>query len=407
MKMKLVSVLFVFFFASFQAFGQDEPLGIFLTWTEDPTTTISIDWHNNNAEPELLSYRKKGDRRWKTAKSSVLLYPFSERNVHRVALNKLSQATTYEIKFGNFDKVYNFRTMPASLASEPVRIAIGGDTMHEKEMLEKTNRQVADQNPHFIVIGGDMAYENGSARAVGRMYDWFDACMNTLITRDNRIIPIVVGIGNHEVSGGYYSPRRFSGSDADREKFAPYFFNLFAFPGHPGYNVLDFGNYLSLFILDTDHANPIEGKQTDWLAAELAKRKDFLHIIPVYHIPAYPSVREFNGSRSAAVRKNWLPLFEQHQVKLAFENHDHAYKRTFPLRNNRIDESGIVFVGDGAWGVKVREVQPVAGTWYLRQALEERHFILLTLQGKHQKLTVISENGKIIDSYPEQKDHSR
>jgi acid phosphatase type 7 len=401
MKMKLVTLLSVFFLISFPAFTQDEPLGILLTWTEDPTTTISIDWHNNNAKPELLAFRKKGNRRWKTVKSDIHAFPFSERNVHRVALKKLNPSTTYQIRFGDFDKVYHFKTMPATLASEPLKIAIGGDTMHEKDMLEKTNRQVAEQNPHFLIIGGDMAYENGSARAVGRMYDWFDACKNTLITKDNRIIPIVVGIGNHEVAGGYHSPRRFSGNDADREKFAPYFYNLFAFPGHPGYNVLDFGNYLSLFILDTDHTNPIEGKQTQWLAAELAKRKDFVHIIPVYHVPAYPSVRDFNGSRSEAVRKNWLPLFEQYHVKLAFENHDHAYKRTFPIRKNRVDETGIVFVGDGAYGVKVREVHHVPGTWYLNKALEERHFILLTIQGKHQQLTIINENGKVIDSYPE------
>jgi acid phosphatase type 7 len=101
------------------------------------------------------------------------------------------------------------------------------------------------------------------------------------------------------------------------------------------------------------------------------------------------------------VRKNWLPLFEQYNVKLAFENHDHAYKRTFPIRENRVDETGIVFIGDGAWGVNVREVQHVPGTWYLKNALEERHFILLTIQGKHQQVTVINENGKVIDSYPE------
>lgn len=400
--MKFATLILIIFIVPWQVFSQNEPLGVLLTWTEDPTTTISIDWHTEDALPELLSYRKKGDRRWITESSKTHPFPFSERFVHRVALNNLSQGTTYEIRFGKYDKVYQFKTMPRDISKEPVKIAIGGDTMHEKDMLERTNRQVASHDPHFIVMGGDLAYENGSARQVGRMFDWFDACKNTLITDENRIIPIVAGIGNHEVSGGYYSPRRFSGNDTDREKFAPYFYSLFAFPGHPGYNVLDFGNYLSLFILDTEHTNPVAGRQTEWLAAELDKRSDFIHIIPVYHIPAYPSVRDFNSSRSEAIRKNWLPLFEKHRVKLAFENHDHAYKRTFPIRQNRVDENGIVFVGDGAWGVNVRNVHPVPATWYLTKAAEDRHFILLTLQGKHQQLTVINEKGQIIDSYPEQ-----
>ena len=88
-------------------------------------------------------------------------------------------------------------------------------------------------------------------------------------------------------------------------------------------------------------------------------------------------------------------------MKIAFENHDHAYKRTFPIKENAINEKGIVFMGDGAWGVNVREVHNPDETWYLKKALSQRHFILLTLQGNHQQLTVINEEGEIIDVYPE------
>lgn len=399
MKKSFIALFIAILFISLQVKSQNEPLAILLTWTEDPTTTISIDWHIAENQPQQLFFREKGKEIWKAESSKTHPFPFSDRFVHRVALNGLVPGTSYELKFGKYEKVYFFNTMPAN-ALDPIRIAIGGDTMHEKDMLVKTNEQAAKYEPHFVIMGGDMAYENGASEAVEKVYNWFDACKNTLITKENRIIPIVVGIGNHEVAGGYYSPEKFSGSDEDRKKYAPYFYSLYAFPGQPGYNVLDFSNYLSLFILDTGHTNPIPGTQTDWLATELNKRKNFTHIVPVYHIPAYPSVRDFNGSRSEEVRTNWVPLFEQHNVKIAFENHDHAYKRTFPIKENTLDEKGIVFVGDGAWGVRVREVHNVDKTWYLKKALSQRHFILLTIQGKHQQLTVINEDGQIIDSYP-------
>jgi hypothetical protein len=400
MRKNFISALLVFLFLAVQTQAQNNPLAVLLTWTEDPATTISIDWHTMETEPQQLFFREKGKTEWRNEKSKTHPFPYSNRTIHRVALENLNPATSYEIKFDEGGTVYFFNTMPASTTNGPVRIAIGGDTMHKKEMLERTNKQVVKYDPHFVVMGGDMAYENGSPDAVQKVYDWLDGCMNTLITEDNRIIPVVVGLGNHEVAGGYYSPEKFSGNNEDREKYAPYFYSLFAFPGHPGYNVLDFGNYLSLFILDTGHANPMEGKQTGWLAAELQKRGDFLHIIPVYHIPAYPSVRDYNGARSEAVRNLWLPLFEKHNVKVAFENHDHAYKRTFPIMANKVNEEGIVFFGDGAWGVNVREVHDVDETWYLKKAKSQRHFILLTIEGKHQQLTVVSENGEIIDTYP-------
>ncbi|HZH72496.1 MAG TPA: fibronectin type III domain-containing protein [Mariniphaga sp.] len=394
-------LLIILLITGFLAKSQNEPLAIFLTWTEDPTSTISIDWHNHEKQSEILYYKMEGEDQWKEEQSKIHPFPFSDRLVHRVALQKLRPGTSYQIRFGDYEKVYSFKTMPENTALEPIRIAIGGDTMHDRKYLEKTNSQVLNYDPHFVIMGGDLAYENGAAKAVERVHDWFEGCKNTLITKDNRIIPIVVGIGNHEVAGGYYSADKFSGSNEDREEYASYFYRLFAFPGHPGYNILDFGNYLSLFILDTEHANPIPGKQTEWLESELEKRKDVQHLIPVYHIPAYPSVRNFNGSRSKLVRQHWLPLFEKHKIKLAFENHDHAYKRTFPIRRNEIDGDGIVFVGDGAWGVNVREVHKPEETWYLKKAYSQRHFILLTIQGNHQHITTVNEEGEVIDTYPE------
>lgn len=399
---KLFSLLLIaLLFLATEAKSQKDPLAILLTWTEDPTTTMVVDWHSMQKNTPSLYFREKGSGEWKGLESVNRPFVHSDRTIHRVFLKGLKPGTSYELKFGEDNTVYFFNTMPADIREEPIRIAIGGDTMHEKAMLEKTNSQVLRFEPHFVVMGGDMAYENGAPDAVGKVYDWLDGVKKTLITPDRRIIPVVVGLGNHEVAGGYYNPEKFSGSDKDRETYAPYFYNLYAFPGQPGYGVLDFGKYLSLFILDTDHANPILGKQTEWLESELQKKHDFLHIIPVYHIPAYPSVRDFNGERSAKVRENWLPLFERSHVKLAFENHDHAYKRTYPIRNGVVDERGIVFMGDGAWGVRVRDVHKVDETWYLKKAASQRHFVLLTLQGSHQQVTVVNEDGEIIDAYPE------
>jgi len=87
---------------------------------------------------------------------------------------------------------------------------------------------------------------------------------------------------------------------------APHFYQLFAFPGHPGYNVLDIGDYLSLIILDSDHSHPIEGGQTEWLENVLLERAGGKrHLMPVYHVPAWPSHRPFDGRVSVRVRENW------------------------------------------------------------------------------------------------------
>ena len=176
-----------------------------------------------------------------------------------------------------------------------------------------------------------------------------------------RLIPLLGCIGNHEVDGGYDKTR----------KEAPFFYSIFdgLFPD-TGYASLDFGDYLSLVLLDTDHTSPIEGEQTDWLAQTLKEREECPTVFVFNHVPAYPSVRPFQvagdegAGTGAGNRKYWVPLFERYNVDAVFEHHDHTYKRTHPLLDGRPDPKGIVYLGDGSWGKIRRPPSPRSGpTW--------------------------------------------
>lgn len=202
------------------------------------------------------------------------------------------------------------------------------------------------------------------------------------------------------VGGYYFTYEDFRADNESREKIAPYFYSFFAFPGQPGYNTLDLGKYLSLFVLDSDHTNPIDGVQTEWLSEQLKRRKEVLHKIPIYDVGAYSSYRKFNGRIPQRIRQHWLPLFEEHGVKVAFENHDHAYKRTYPLKRNKRDENGIVYIGDGSWGRIPRGVDDVATTWYLKKGAAEKSFVIMTIQGHSQSMLMINDEAQLIDSYP-------
>jgi hypothetical protein len=401
-QLKKILLLFILIFSANYVQSQNEPLAFYLTWTEDPTTTMVVDWHLDEVNPTTLFFRRKGTEKWHSFESDVLPYPFSPRYVHRVGLQGLRSNTEYELRFADAESIYYFRTLPKNLNNKSLKIAIGGDSMHRKEWFEKTNRVVTSYDPDFVIIGGDMAYENGLAENIQRIYDWFDAYKNTLVTEDNRIIPCIVAVGNHEVVGGYYKQHEgYQQTNEFRRRIAPYFYGLFAFPGQPGYNVLDFGKYLSLIILDTEHSNPIEGVQTEWLKTTLESRKNIMHKIPIYHVPAFPSVRDYNGTTQTMVRNIWPPIFEENGVRIAFENHDHAYKRTFPIKGQQIDETGIVYVGDGSWGVQQREVHSLDSTWYLKKVQSIRAFTLLTLEGDQFSFISVDEDGNEIDSFPD------
>ena len=377
-----------------------EPAGLVLTWRKDPTTTMVIDWHRAKAamgEPSVLRVRPAGDEAWREHAAQRRPFPHGEGVVDRVELEGLRPDTAYEFAGSEGGRVYSFRTMPAEL-ERPLTFAAGGDVMHRRSWMEAMNRVVMRREPAFVVWGGDHAYADGKPENAGRWRDFLAAMGRTLVTAEGRVVPVVAGIGNHEIRGGYHNGR--IGGPQDRERLAPFFYDFFAFPGQPGYGALDFGGYLSLIVADSGHSNPIEGVQTRWMERVLGSRREFTHVIPVYHVPAWPSVRKFDNRESVLVRQHWVPLFEKHGVMLALEHHDHAFKRSVPIhREKRDEERGIVYLGDGSWGVEPREVHKPEETWYLEKARSVRHAWVITLDRKGKKAEAVAEDGSILDAF--------
>jgi len=376
-----------------------EPPGLILTWQSDPTTTITIDWHRfaqHSEHPAVLEMRPRGSDEWRAFEAERLPFPHSDRLIDRVEIRGLQPATEYEFRGGPESRVYWFRTMPARLV-EPLVFASGGDVRHNRQFMEEGNRAAMAHDPAFIVWGGDLAYADGDPKKINNWYEFLDVMVKTLVTPEGRVPPVVVGIGNHEIRGGYHNGR-ISNED-DRRDLAPFFYGLFAFPGQPGYGALDFGDYLSLVFGDSGHSNPIAGAQTQWMSRTLAERTRFPHLIPVYHVPAWPSHRNFNGRESSEVREHWVPLFERHNIKLALEHHDHTYKRTVPIFRGKEDANrGIVYVGDGCWGVGTRKVHPPESTWYLDQAESVRHVLIITLRPDGKTVVACNASGEKFDS---------
>lgn len=211
-----------------------------------------------------------------------------------------------------------------------------------------------------------------------------------MVTPEGCLIPMLPAIGNHDVMG------RFE----QTPKEAPFFYSLFAMPGESGYNVLDFGDYMSIFLLDSGHTNPVEGKQAEWLAKTLQQRQSVPHKFALYHVPAYPSVHKLTEKIGSLIRKYWVPSFDAYHLTAAFENHEHAYKRTHQILGNAIAVDGVVYIGDGGWGVlKPRNPRNVEEKWYLAKAASARHFVVVDVEQDKQTIHAINFDGQILDSF--------
>lgn len=401
----LRNVLFLFHFllaTSFVFSEEYDPL-VYLTWTKNPETSMSIQWISKKTEVDnQVFFRpiKTCDEKEVPFSHKLATYdPMPDYHpylIHTVELTDLDPGTAYAFKISENGRIFKFKTIPKDLTE--LKFVEGGDVYRNSiDIVEEMNSLAAAQNPMFAVIGGDLAYSADTANGIfpEDAYRWlkfFGAWKKTMVTKDGFLIPILPAIGNHETTGGNgQSPRE-----------ASFFYAFFPMPGKRGYNVLDFGNYMSLIILDSGHTHPITGEQTEWLTKTLEQRKQVPYTFAVYHVPAYPSVRNYSNTTSAAIRKNWVPLFDAFSLKVAFEHHDHNYKRTYALKNDKKHEKGVIYLGDGAWGIASPR-EPGMLIPYIEKSLATRNFILVTLNDSCVKYEAFNSKGEIFDRVIQQK----
>lgn len=379
-----------------------QPATLFLTWHTDPTTTMDVQWVGVRGEtadtticyapatfgllaPALV---------WRTQKTTTRPYPESDFTVFRSELADLSPGTEYVFKIGKQSPTYRFRTMPAK-ATDVIQFVSGGDCGVNSAALAN-NVQAARQDPMFALVGGDLGYDNG--RSVATSLAFLKNYSRTMVGRNGRLIPMVAAIGNHEVDGGYAKPR------AKATFFYPLFERLFT---ETGYATLDFGDYLSLVLLDSGHTSPVDGDQAAWLEKTLKARQDLPSVFVVNHVPAYPSFRNpepapVKGAEKAKPgtgelqRKHWAPLFDKYRVPVVLEHHDHTFKRTKPLLDGMPHENGVLYLGDGSWG-RLRAPKKADPLHVMAKTSDEYHLSLHRIQGEERFHLAMDMDGRVMD----------
>ena len=370
----------IIFFLLFSFAGYGERTALYLTWVDDPTTSMAISWHTPLDEEGNSLFLQQGEK-WKEATGASA--PLNERLIHRVFLNDLQPNTTYAFRFEEEGTVYQFRTAPGNL-EQPLKFVVGGDVYLSTKLFRRMNQTVVRQDPLFAVIGGDIAYaiktnpfrsESGSVK---RWFSFLEEWSKQMIAKEGRLIPLLPTSGNHDVTPDHYEA----------------FFSLFPMPKKQFYRALDFGRYLSLILLDTGHFQPVQGQQSYWLDKALAARSHRPYLFAVYHEAAYPSYYPFEGEVPAKIREYWCPLFEKWGVQAAFEHHNHAFKRTYPIRQGQIDPKGLIYLGDGCWGATPRKPED---RWYIEKRARKNNIYLIELTEEKAHITALDLLGDPLD----------
>lgn len=384
------ALFFFFFFPVLLLSAGIEEETLYLTWTNDPAHTMVVQWLSSDTQPQTLWLRSSEQEAWQPQKSFPLTSPRFPYVLHRVHLVKLQPKHSYSFKRGDTETPFLFFTAPDD--GSPFTFVEGGDMYHDDvATMNATSRAAAIKEPLFAVIGGDIAYAVANSRSPqengDRWITWIKEWHRTMRGQNRRLIPVIATIGNHDLVGQF----------DQTNKEAALFSFFFPREGSALYGTLSFPPLLTLFLLDSGHGTPIAGDQSQWLAQALEHART-AYKIAVYHVPAYPSVRSSAGRHTTEIRNAWVPLFEKHALTGAFEHHDHAYKRTHPLKRGKIDPSGVIYLGDGAWGIARPRSPRAPHEHYVAHAAARRHFFLTSISRDKIQFEAISPEGTAFDT---------
>ncbi|MGJ8654118.1 MAG: fibronectin type III domain-containing protein [Opitutaceae bacterium] len=384
------------------------PDHLLFTYSGDPSTTLTANWQSiyelegGASRPDsgqaVVYYdtRSRGGDHTKYAKKIVggveTIEGLNDRYIYRAQLVGLKPDETYYIVVGNpetgFSEEVKVKTIPAD--DSPLCFVTGGD-MGTSEDTRRLLRHSATYAPSFAVIGGDIAYANGALKSVGLWDTWLNYYTEEMVTPEGYTIPVVLAIGNHEVSGFYNKPK----------SHAPFFFGLFAQDPDKSYFMRQFGSEFALLVLDSGHVATHES-QVEWLSESLKKVQSIRHKAAVYHIPLYPTHRGFMEQYSIAGREYWASVFDEFGLTVAFENHDHTFKRSYPIKDGKVTEdgSGTLYLGDGCWGRDARDID-YEKRWYIDAIGSIQHFWVVNVNTEQMVYRAVDMENRVFDVYPQ------
>lgn len=384
--------LLLFCFFQFALWGE-APEAFYLTWEKNPESTVVVNWISKSGDVKHLNIRKGDGLQGETTEvTPVPLQANSSYFFYQAAFKDLTPDSLYELRLEGVEKPYSWKTLPKDL-TRSLKFVVGGDIYHDGiEQVDQMNRVVSKLNPDFALLGGDIAYTSPKLSFLGedeeRWIDFLRAYTQTMVKEDGSLIPLMATIGNHDVIGRY---------DASPEK-AKLFYLLFI-PEGSVHRVVDVANHFSLIFLDTDHTFAVN-KQVPFLEETLKSRSHMPVKFALYHVPAYPSARAYHNVRSARVRRYFVPLFEKYHLTAAFENHDHTFKRTHLIREGKVDPDGVLYMGDGSWGVEnPRQPRTPKQSWYIAKSAKVQQVLLVTVNKEGNLYESYDFQGELVDRH--------
>lgn len=336
------------------------PYSINMTYNGDPTTRMAFAWFTNpevkNGKVQLVV--KNGDEApdfsqpaLEIAATSLevkdLNYVNSRNNVEGIEVNSkksytshkalatgLEPATTYYFRVGNeegWSETGSFTTAAPSYDEKQgfSFVYITDTQAQDDEMFDvsqKTVHAAMKKVPEsaFVLVNGDLVESSGSNNSEWEYEQWFSTMQDVWMN-----YPLVVAQGNHDTSGNSNFAWHFN-TDTTFNATSPV---RTAMNG----TVYSFVEGDALFMVINYEDWSKEGyfdALSDWMREQVKANENVKWRIATFHKNMFTGSQSHQSDNDGrVVREHMLPVFDELDIDLALQGHDHIYEVIGPVDN--------------------------------------------------------------------------
>ena len=362
--------------------SSNTPDQIMLTWSNDPATTMDIQWRTDTTVTNgTVNYRIKGSNNVESVNASkykmedrVLM---NDRFVHRFTaqLKDLKPGTTYEYQIQPQTGWIQNQTFTTAADDNEFSFIWFGDVHHQPEYGKLINKaDKAHPDAAFFTIAGDMVGDGLHRNEWDELLEY----PKNVICRK----PFMNAVGNHDNRSGL-------GALMFRETFSYPKNGPADVPEEQTYSF----TYKNTLFLMIDATSGVD-THTKWIEEQLANTNATWKIA-VFHFPPYNWEEPYYDIQEA-----WLPIFDRYHVDMVFSGHIHYYMRSKPMNDGQVVDSynnGTAYIISIGIPSRTREAseEPYAAVRYIYG----QYYQVVKIDNKKLVYKAINSEGEIADSF--------
>ncbi len=310
------------------------------TWYTDANTTSVVQIMDANGEPV----------EGVTTTADPTMY-WEGKYVHKVLVSDLTPGTTYFYRVGDgrdFSEIGSFVTDNGDDKVDFITFAdVQAGNQENFDRGARVLEQALKMMPtaEFMAGLGDFTDDSTNEE-----WDYNDKAFRA-INMSTTLVPVA---GNHDGLGVEY-----------------WFNNMFNLDTSESVQVKDGVNYsfdygnIHIAVVNTNDILAISIPQLTWLENDM-KSTDKDWKIVLMHKSPYSLGKDAKWPDALYLQKSLTRVVDECGVDLVLSGHDHQYLRTKPLKANKVNDDGAIYILSGTAGAKRYEVRPFLANHFLK-----------------------------------------